>query len=122
MSHKSTQFKRWPLWEREGNPNLWDHYAAHTMEPGWAGKLSSAQVSYIRGVLAGTVKSPFHRSVTILRRKWGFEADGADVTTAAIEVVALSGDPDDPAFNAALVTGANGKSPRPPRQLTMLVP
>ncbi len=119
---QSTEFKRWPLWEREGNQELWDHYAANTMEPGWAGKLSTAQADYIRGVLTGAVKNPFHRRVTLLRRKWGFVEDGADVTEEAIQVVAISGDPDDPAFNAALVHEANRTPHESPRQLTLLIP
>ncbi len=117
---KTNEFKRWPLWERDGNPELWDHYAAHTMEPGWAGRLSPAQTAYIRGVLTGTVRNPFHRRVAALRRKWGFLEDGADVTEQAIQQVALSGDPDDPAFNATLVHHANGNPKQKPRQLTML--
>ena len=122
MPPESTRFKHWPLWERESNPDLWDHYAAHTMEPGWAGKLSREQCSYIRGVLAGTVKSPFHRRVTALRRKWGFEEDGADVTEEAIQEVALNGDPDDSAFNADLVRRADRTPGERPRRLTMLLP
>ena len=118
----NVEFKRWPLWDREGNPELWDHYAANTMEPGWAGKLSPAQTAYIRGVLSGAVKNPFHRRVTVLRRKWGFVEDGADVTDEAIQAVALSGDPDDPPSNATLVHEANRTPHEMPRQLTLLLP
>ena len=121
MSLRS-EFRRWPLWERKGNPELWDHYAANTMEPGWAGKLSAAQTDYIRGVLTGKVKNPFHRRVTILRRNWGFVEDGADVTDEAIQAVALSGDPDDATLNATLVHEANRTPPEMPRQLTLLFP
>ena len=92
------------------------------MEPGWAGKLSAAQTDYIRGVLAGTVRNPFHRRVTLLRRKWGFVEDGADVTEEAVQTVALHGDPDDPAFNATLVHEANRTPHEMPHQLTFLFP
>ena len=119
MAQNPTVFKYWPLWDRESNPELWDHYALHTMEPGWAGELSPAQTDYIRGVLIGTVKNPFYRRIPNLRRKWGFEARDEEVTNAAILEVALNGDPDDPSLNVSLVRKANRTPVKKPRQLTL---
>ena len=102
------RIKTWPKWDRRQDRELWDHFASNIIEPGWAGKLSVGQTHYIHGVLTKKIKSPYFRRGTQLRHRWGFSRESESITDAAIRVVAMRGDPYDPAHNAELVRGVNG--------------
>ena len=103
--------KGWPDWERSKDQELWDHYARQMIEPGWAGRLSPSQLSYIRAVLTRRIKSPYSRRAAHLRRRWGFPDQTDDVTETAIQEVAMWGDPDDPNHNARLVRTVEKRRP-----------
>lgn len=112
----------WPDWDRREDQELWDYYARHIIEPGWAGEPSESQVRYIQGVLSKKTKSPFFKRGTHLRRRWGFPADEARITERAIHEVAMWGDPDDPDHNAELIRTAEQRRSEGAVQLPLWPP
>ena len=111
--------KSWPDWERTSNPELWAYYARQIMEPGWAGRLSPSQVRYVRGVLTQEVKSPYFKKASYVQRRWGFRGEPATITEAAIQEVAVRGDPGNPDHNAELVRRANSGAAEQATQLEL---
>ena len=91
------QAKEWPEWNRRRDPELWDYYAEQLLEPGWAGELTESEFDYLEGKL---------KRYKRLRNKWGFQSEDDVLSPEAIQTVAMSGDPEDPSFNASLVKGA----------------
>ena len=90
------QPKEWPDWNRRRDPELWDFYAEQLLEPGWAGELTESEFDYLEAKL---------KRYKRLRTKWGFVGLEAILSPEAIQTVAMSGDPEDPSFNASLVKG-----------------
>jgi len=115
------ELRSWPDWERREDRELWDYYAHHILEPGWAGDPSDAQVLYIQGVLTKKIKSPYFRRGARLRHLWGFGSAKGEMTASAIHEVAMSGDPDDPIHNAELVRKAGHREVRDAVQLPLWI-
>lgn len=90
------QAKEWPDWNRRRDPELWDYYAEHLLEPGWAGELTESEFDYLSAKL---------KRYKRLRNKWGFQSEEDVLSPEAIHAVAMSGDPEDPSFNVGLVKG-----------------
>jgi len=70
-------------WDREGDPQLHDHYARKLLKPGWGGLLALAEAEYIRDCLEQDSR---------LRRRWGIRRK-----KVPLSLIAEKAYPEDPA-------------------------